>query len=130
MQHPIRGEECGGSTHRKHLLESSSLTQFDDCFEWVVKGNIMVTKKMRVLRYMSSGRGLTASEARSRFNVRNFRSMISDINSRLPEGYAVTQGWTSNNTTRYFISHVVKGRLDHTFDVNQMVEDRVAVGVN
>jgi hypothetical protein len=67
--------------------------------------NTNVSKKRRVINYLSSGRGITAAEARSRFGVKNLRAMMSDIRT-LVERYGnweVETEETRNGGTRYFM---------------------------
>lgn len=67
--------------------------------------NNNVSKKRRVLNYLSSGRGITAAEARSRFDVKNLRAMMSDIRTLVEryDNWEVTTEDTRNGGTRYFL---------------------------
>jgi len=65
----------------------------------------VLSKKRRVINYLSAGRGITAAEARSRFGVKNLRAMMSDIRT-LVERYGnweVETEETRNGGTRYFM---------------------------
>ena len=44
-----------------------------------------ITKKRKVINYLTSGRGLTENEARSRFGVGNMRATMSDIRSEFEQ---------------------------------------------
>ena len=60
-----------------------------------------ITKKSKVVNYLSQGRGLTCAEARSRFGVQNLRAMMSDIRSR--DGFSVVTEETNRGNYRYYI---------------------------
>lgn len=77
-----------------------------------------ITKKRRVINYMSNGRGITAAEARSRFGVKNLRAMISDIRT-LVERYGnweVETEETRTGSTRYFMRDTHSGRRKFSFN--------------
>ena len=42
-----------------------------------------ISNRRRVLNYLASGKTLTSSQAASKFGVKNFRAMISDIRSQV-----------------------------------------------
>lgn len=42
-----------------------------------------ISNRRRVLNYLASGKTLTSSKAASKFGVKNFRAMISDIRSQV-----------------------------------------------
>ena len=67
------------------------------------------SKKRRVLDYLMGGKGLTTNEARSRFEIQNFRACISDIKSQVEKygNWRVVTEETSNGTNRYFLRRVV-----------------------
>jgi hypothetical protein len=80
--------------------------------------NNNVSKKRRVLNYLSSGRGITAAEARSRFDVKNLRAMMSDIRT-LVERYGnweIETEETRTGATRYFMRN--NGRSKAKFSVD------------
>jgi hypothetical protein len=80
--------------------------------------NSNLTKKRRVINYLASGRGLTSNEARSRFNVKNFRAMMSDIRS-LVERYGNWEVQTEETTTghvRYFMVDTHPGKRTYRFN--------------
>ena len=82
--------------------------------------NNTLTKKRRVINYLSSGKGLTPAEARSRFGVANLRATISDIRSMV-EAYGnweITTEETSNGSTRYFMEDTHPGNRMYGFDKN------------
>ena len=62
----------------------------------------------RVLNYLTSGRGLTSAEARSRFGVQNMRAVMTRVR-QLTERYGnwrVTTNETKTGSTRYMIKKV------------------------
>jgi hypothetical protein len=61
------------------------------------------TMKRRVLDYLAAGKTLTENEARSRFGVRNFRAMISDIRRQVEQygNWSVYSEPTARGTSRY-----------------------------
>lgn len=61
------------------------------------------TMKRRVLDYLAAGKTLTENEARSRFGVRNFRAMISDIRRQVEQygNWSVYSEPTRSGTSRY-----------------------------
>ena len=61
------------------------------------------TMKRRVLDHLAKGNTLTASQASSRFGVKNFRALISHIRGTV-EAYGnheITAEPTATSTTRY-----------------------------
>jgi|TARA_Y100000389_G_scaffold180547_1_gene195444 hypothetical protein len=63
----------------------------------------------RVLNYLTSGRGLTSAEARSRFGVQNMRAVMTRVR-QLTERYGnwrVTTSETTTGSTRYMIKKVI-----------------------
>ena len=63
----------------------------------------------RVLNYLTSGRGLTSAEARSRFGVQNMRAVMTRVR-QLTERYGnwrVTTSETASGSTRYMIKKVI-----------------------
>lgn len=63
----------------------------------------------RVLNYLTSGRGLTSAEARSRFGVQNMRAVMTRVR-QLTERYGnwrVTTEETTIGSTRYMIKKVI-----------------------
>ena len=52
----------------------------------------------RVLNYLTSGRGLTSAEARSRFGVQNMRAVMTRVR-QLTERYGTWRVTTSETTT-------------------------------
>ena len=82
--------------------------------------NNTLTKKRRVINYLSSGKGLTPAEARSRFGVANLRATISDIRAMV-EAYGnweITTEETANGSTRYFMEDTHPGSRTYGFDKN------------
>ncbi len=77
-----------------------------------------MTKKRRVINYLSSGKGLTEAEARSRFGVGNLRATISDIRDMV-EAYGnweITSEETPTGKTRYFMEDTHPGERSYGFD--------------
>ena len=66
-----------------------------------------MSKKSQVIEFLHTGRGLTASEARKMFGVRNFRATISNIKETV-ERYGNWRIVTSNSNgeTRYSMKRV------------------------
>lgn len=62
-----------------------------------------ISKKRRVMDYLSKGNTLTANQARSRFGVGNIRATISDIKSTVEQygNWTVTSGSTPSGLTNY-----------------------------
>lgn len=87
----------------------------------------VLTKKRRVLTYLSAGRGITAAEARSRFGVKNLRAMMSDIRT-LVERYGnweVETEETRTGNTRYFMRNNGNKNTKFSFDTdNRSVSSR------
>jgi hypothetical protein len=87
----------------------------------------VLTKKRRVLNYLSAGRGITAAEARSRFGVKNLRAMMSDIRT-LVERYGnweVETEETRTGNTRYFMRNNGSKNTKFSFDTdNRSVSSR------
>jgi hypothetical protein len=65
----------------------------------------VISKKRRVMNYLSNGRGITAAEARSRFGVKNLRALMSDIRSTVERygNFEVVTEETRNGNFRYFV---------------------------
>jgi len=79
-----------------------------------------LSKKRRVINYMSEGRGLTEAEARSRFGVCNFRAMISEIRSQVESygNWVIAKEETSTGKSRYFMDDTYSGKRTYGFDKN------------
>jgi len=82
--------------------------------------NNTLTKKRRVINYLSSGKGLTPAEARSRFGVANLRATISDIRSMVEAhgNWEISTEGTANGSTRYFMEDTHPGNRTYGFDKN------------
>lgn len=83
----------------------------------------VISKKRRVINYLSGGRGITAAEARSRFGVKNIRAMMSDIRT-LVERYGnweVETEETRSGGTRYFMRDTTTGKRKFTFNTTGAV---------
>jgi|TARA_R110002096_G_scaffold158329_1_gene323619 hypothetical protein len=77
-----------------------------------------LSKKRRVINYLSSGKGLTPAEAKSRFGVGNLRATISDIRSMVESfgNWEITSEPTTNGKTRYFMEDTHPGKRVMGFD--------------
>lgn len=74
--------------------------------------NGTLSKKRRVINYLTAGKGLTANEARARFGVANFRALMSDIRSQFEEygNWEVITEDTASGNTRYFLEDIHPGQ--------------------
>ncbi len=65
-----------------------------------------ISKKRRVMDYLSKGNTLTANQARSRFGVSNLRATISDIKSTVEQygNWSVFNTSTPGGKTAYGIN--------------------------
>ena len=80
----------------------------------------VLSKKRRVINYLSAGRGITAAEALSRFGVKNIRALMSDVRT-LTEQYgnwSVVTEETRTGATRYFMRDKHKGTRKFEFGVD------------
>jgi|TARA_R110001592_G_scaffold120363_1_gene324438 hypothetical protein len=70
-----------------------------------------LTKKRKVINYLTAGKGLTSNEARSRFGVGNMRAMMSDIRSEFEKygNWEVTTEATNSGMSRYFLEDTHPG---------------------
>ena len=59
-----------------------------------------ISNRRRVLNYLASGKTLTSSQAASKFGVKNFRAMISDIRSQVEAfgNWEITQSVKNGET--------------------------------
>jgi len=78
----------------------------------------MITKKRKVINYLTSGRGLTENEARSRFGVGNMRATMSDIRSEFEQygNWKITTESTSTGKVRYFMQDIHPGTRTYGYD--------------
>ena len=78
----------------------------------------VISKKRRVLNYLSNGRGITAAEARSRFDVKNLRALMSDIRTLVEryDNWEVVTEDTRNGGTRYFLRNMRNS--SHSFNAD------------
>lgn len=67
------------------------------------------TMKYRVLSYLHTGLGITASEAKSKFACRNLRATISDIKERVEKNgnWRIVTEQDPDGSTRYNLMRVV-----------------------
>jgi hypothetical protein len=70
-----------------------------------------LTKKRKVINYLTAGKGLTSNEARSRFGVGNMRAMMSDIRSEFEKygNWQVVTESTTSGRSRYFMEDIHPG---------------------
>lgn len=76
-----------------------------------LKGFVMTTittKKDRVINYLHSGRGLTSTQARRLFGVKNFRATISNIKETVERygNWRIVSHTNRDGDTRYFMKRV------------------------
>lgn len=76
-----------------------------------------LTKKRRVINYLTAGKGLTSNEARSRFGVGNMRALMSDIRSEFEKygNWEVVTEETSTGTSRYFLEDIHPGQRTYGY---------------
>jgi len=77
-----------------------------------------LSKKRRVINHLSSGKGLTPAEAKSRFGVGNLRATISDIRAMVESfgNWEIITESTSTGKTRYFMEDTHPGKRVMGFD--------------
>jgi len=77
-----------------------------------------LSKKRRVINYLTSGKGLTSAEAASRFGVANFRAMMSDIRAQFEQygNWEVITEETSTGKTRYFLNDIHPGERTYAYN--------------
>ena len=75
-----------------------------------------ISNRRRVLNHLASGKTLTASQAASKFGVKNFRAMISDIRSQVEAfgNWEVTQT-VRNGETVYGMEDTHDGDRSYGF---------------
>jgi len=76
-----------------------------------------LSKKRRVINYLSAGRGLTANEARARFGVQNLRATMSDIRREVESygNWEVVSEETATGKTRYFMVDTHPGKRTYGY---------------
>ena len=81
-----------------------------------------MTKKQRVLNYLSSGRNLTGSQMTRKFGVANPRATISDIREQVERygNWAVINNGSYGGETQYALKRVVL--TDPRLDANDLAE--------
>lgn len=81
-----------------------------------------VSKKRRVLDYLTTGRSLTGSQMRRKFGVANPRATISDIREQVEKygNWAVVNNGTYGGETQYALKRVVL--VDPTVDPGSILE--------
>lgn len=74
-----------------------------------------ISKKRKVINYMSRGRSITPAQARRMFGVQNLRATISDIRETVGQ-YG---NWEIvNEDGRYYMNDIHPGRRMFKFDQN------------
>ena len=76
-----------------------------------------ITKRRKVMNYLSNGKGLTPREAKSRFGVGNLRATISDIKSQVEcfGNWEIVTESTTNGSTRYSMVDTHPGTRTYGF---------------
>lgn len=79
--------------------------------------NGTLSKKRKVINYLTAGKGLTSNEARSRFGVANMRALMSDIRSEFERygNWEVVTEETSNGSSRYFLEDIHPGQRTYGY---------------
>tara|TARA_Y100001938_G_scaffold150239_1_gene240259 strand:- start:1178 stop:1447 length:270 start_codon:yes stop_codon:yes gene_type:complete len=77
-----------------------------------------LTKKRRVINYLTSGKGLTSAEAASRFGVGNMRAMMSDLRSQFTKygNWEVVKEQTTTGKSRYFLKDIHPGKRTYAYN--------------
>ena len=75
-----------------------------------------ISNRRRVLNYLASGKTLTGSQAASKFGVKNFRAMISDIRSQVEAfGNWEVVSTVKNGKTIYSMEDTHEGDRTYAF---------------
>tara|TARA_Y100000310_G_scaffold312054_1_gene358993 strand:- start:152 stop:421 length:270 start_codon:yes stop_codon:yes gene_type:complete len=77
-----------------------------------------ISKKQKVLNYLSTGKGITANQAKSRYGVGNLRATMSDIR-HMVEGFGnwkIETEKTRNGNARYFMVDTHPGTRTYGYD--------------
>ena len=98
----------------KVLLPTKTLTNAP--WRFYIMRNL--SKKRRVINYLTSGKGLTSAEAASRFGVGNMRAMMSDIRSQFEKygNWEVVTEETSTGKTRSFLNDTHPGERTYAYN--------------
>jgi len=77
-----------------------------------------LTKRRKVINYLSCGKGLTPAEAKSRFGVGNLRATISDIKSQVEcfGNWEISTEECANGATRYYMDDTHPGKRTYGYD--------------
>jgi hypothetical protein len=77
-----------------------------------------MSKKRKVINYLTSGKGLTENEARSRFGVGNFRATMSNIRHEFEKygNWKVTTEETTTGKSRYYLDDIHPGTRMYGYD--------------
>ena len=77
-----------------------------------------LSKKRRVINYLTSGKGLTSAEAASRFGVGHFRAMMSEIRCEFERfgNWKVVTEETSTGKSRYFLQDIHPGQRTYAYN--------------
>lgn len=79
--------------------------------------NKTLSNRRRVLNYLASGKTLTSAQAESKFGVKNFRALISDIRSQVESfGNWEITSYVKNGTTIYGMVDTHPGTRSYEFE--------------
>ena len=76
-----------------------------------------LTKKRKVINYLTAGKGLTSNEARSRFGVGNMRALMSVIRYEFEKygNWQVVTEATTSGSSRYFMEDIHPGERTYGY---------------
>ena len=77
-----------------------------------------MTKKQKVINTLKGGKGLTAKQAKSRFDVGNLRATMSSIKNELERygNWEIVTEQTRDGSTRYLMNDTHPGTRHYGFD--------------
>jgi len=76
-----------------------------------------ISNRRRVLNYLASGKTLTSQQAATKFGVKNFRAMISDIREQVEAfgNWEVNTFTNGNGVTVYSMTDTHSGKRSYAF---------------
>lgn len=76
-----------------------------------------ISNRRRVINYLASGKTLTGKQAATRFGVKNFRAMISDIREQVEAfgNWEVNTFTNGNGETVYSMTDTHSGKRSYAF---------------
>lgn len=79
-----------------------------------------LSKTRKVINFLSSGKSLTAAQARSRFGVQNLRATISNIREMVEEygNWEIVASKNSSGNTSYSMVDTHPGRRTYSFNAD------------